>query len=90
MKYLLPLAAMACTGGATLLMLGFLLAGAANASADQLRSMKLWAGGLGLLALVCVIAGILLMRQGRSGHAAVVAFAPTVVMGLILLVAVWT
>ena len=88
MKYVLPILAMLCTAGSTLLMLGFMLAGAANASEEQLRSMKWWAGGLSLLSLVCVVVGIVLLRQGRSGHAAVVALVPTVVMGMILMVAV--
>lgn len=88
MKYVLPIAAMLATGLATLLMLVLMVAGAANSSDEQLRTMKLWAGGLSLLSLVCVVLGIVLLRQDRSGHAALVAFIPVMVMGFLLLLAV--
>lgn len=78
---------MVCTVGATLLMLVFHLAGAANASPEQIRSMKMWAGGLSVLSLVCVIAGIILMRNGQTAWAVSVAFLPTVVMGILLFIA---
>lgn len=83
MKYLLPIAAMLCTAFCTLVMLVFLLAGMANSSPEQLRSMQLWVAGLCLLSLVCVVAGIVLMRRDRPGAAALVAFLPTAVMGCI-------
>ncbi|HEX2617027.1 MAG TPA: hypothetical protein VHL57_05750 [Flavobacteriales bacterium] len=88
MKYVLPIAAMICTAGATLLMLVFTMAGMANSTPEQLRSMKWWAGGLSLLSLACVTIGALLLRQGRSELAALVAFLPTAIMGTIFLVQV--
>ncbi|MEO8068284.1 MAG: hypothetical protein ABI599_11380 [Flavobacteriales bacterium] len=87
MKYLLPIAAMVCTVGTTLLMLVFHAAGAANAGPEQIRSMKLWAGGLSILALVCVIASIVLMRNGQIAWAALIAFIPVVVMGIVFFIA---
>lgn len=86
MKMVLPILAMVCTAGATLIMLVFMMAGAANAGPEQIRSMKRWAWVLGLLALIGVVAGIALLRHDRSTLAAVVAFAPTVVMGGALVV----
>ena len=86
MKHLLPIAAILCTVLSTLLMLVFMMAGAANSSPEQLRSMKWWAGGLSLLSVVCVIAGIMLLRRGRTGQAALVAFLPT---GILFWIFVW-
>ena len=86
MKSLLPIAAMLCTACTTLLMLVFTLAGMPNSTAEQLRNMQLWAGGLCGLSLVCVIVGIVFMAQDRPRQAAVVAFLPSAVMGLIFLV----
>ncbi len=86
MKYVLPIAGMLCTAFSTLLMLVFMVAGAANTTAEQQRSMKLWAGGLSLLAVVCVVVSIVLLRQDRMGAAALVAFVPVVVMGCVLAV----
>ena len=85
MKSLLPIAAMLCTACTTLLMLVFTLAGMPNSSAEQLRNMQVWAGGLCLLSLVCVVVGIVLMAKDRSRQAALVAFLPSAVMGLIFL-----
>ena len=85
MKNLLPIAAMLCTACTTLLMLVFTLAGMPNSSAEQLRNMQVWAGGLCLLSLVCVVVGIVLMAKDRSRQAALVAFLPSAVMGLIFL-----
>ena len=56
-----------------------------NSTAEQLRNMQLWAGGLCLLSLLCIVVGIVLMGKDRSRHAAVVAFLPTTVIGLIFL-----
>ncbi|MBK7752667.1 MAG: hypothetical protein IPI41_08710 [Flavobacteriales bacterium] len=67
MKNLLPIAAMLCTACTTLLMLVFTLAGMPNSTAEQLRNMQLWAGGLCLLSLLCIVVGIVLM--GRTAPA---------------------
>ena len=86
MKYVLPVVGMVCTAFATLLMLVFMMAGAANSSADQLRSTKLWAGGLSILSLMCIVAAIVLMRRDRCDMAALVA---VVVMGILYLAALF-
>ncbi len=83
MKYIPPIAGMLCTAFITLMMLVFTLAGMANASAEQLRSMKLWAAVLALLALACIVGSIVLMRYDRFGLAALVAFIPVMVMAII-------
>ena len=70
MKNLLPIVAMLCTALATLVMVVFNLAGAANASAEQIRSQKIWVGGLSLLAVVGIVVGIFLIRAGQPGAAA--------------------
>ena len=80
-----PIAAMLCTAFATLLMLVFTVAGMPNSSEQQLRTMKLWAGGLCVLSLVCIGIGMVLTARGHFGPAAVVAFLPTFVMGCIFL-----
>jgi hypothetical protein len=87
MSIVIAIAAMICTALATLVMIVFNLAGAANASAAQIHSMKLWAGGMTLLAVVGVVAGIFLLRAGHPGWASLAAFAPTLIFGIILLIA---
>lgn len=90
MKYLLPalaVVAMVCTVCATLTAVVFCLGMGANASPAEIRSLKLWMVGLSLLGLVGVVAGILLLRAGEHGWAAGAAVAPTVVIGVIFLVA---
>ena len=87
MKLILPIAAMICTVLATLVMIVFHLAGAANASAELIRSMKIWVGGMTLLAVVGIVVGIFLLRADQPGWASLAAFAPTVIFGIILLVA---
>ena len=89
MKFILPTVAIFCTTLATLVMIVFNVAGAANASAEQIRSMKLWTGGLTLLAVVGIVVGIFMMRAGQPGWAAGAAFVPTVVMVIIFLVAIF-
>jgi hypothetical protein len=83
----LSIAAMACTAIATLAMLVLHVAGAANAGDQQIRSMKFSAGSLTVFAVACVAAGIYLMRVNQTGWAAGISFAPTVIMGLILAIA---
>ena len=87
MKNLLPIVAMLCTALATLVMVVFNLAGAANASAEQIRSQKIWVGGLSLLAVVGIVVGIFLIRAGQPGAAAGAAFLPTAIIAIIFLVA---
>ena len=88
MKLILPIFAMVCTTLATLVMIVFNIAGAANASAEQIRSMKVWSNGMTLLAVVGILIGIFLIRAGQPGWAAGAAIVPTVVMVIIFLVAI--
>ena len=81
------IAAMICTALATLVMIVFNLAGAANASAAQIHSMKFWAGGMTLLAVAGIAAGIFLLRAGQPGWATGVSFAPTIIFAIILFIA---
>ena len=89
MKNFLPVLAMIFTALATLVMIVFNLAGAANANAEQIRSQKLWAGGLSLLAIIGIVVGIILMRAGRSGGAAGAAFLPAVIIAIVFMVAIF-
>jgi uncharacterized membrane protein YozB (DUF420 family) len=87
MKLLIPILAMVCTVLATLMAVVFCLAGGANATPEQIHALKLWMAGISLLGVAGVVAGILLIRAGQPGWASVAAFAPTVIFGIILLIA---
>lgn len=87
MKLLLPIAAMIFTAISTLVALTFCMGMGANASPAQIRMLKLWMLCLSLLGLAGIVIGIVLLRSGRHEHAAAVAFAPTVIMGIILFIA---
>jgi hypothetical protein len=84
MKLILPIGAMICTALATLTALVFCMAMGANAKPPEIRSLKLWMGGLSLLGVAGIVVGIILIRAGQPGWAAVAAFAPTVIYGIIL------
>jgi len=84
MKLILPVLAMACTVLATLTAIVFTLAGGANSNPDQIRALKLWIAGLSLLGVAGVAVSIFLMRAGQPGWATVAAFAPTIILGIIL------
>ena len=79
--------AMLCTAFVTLTAVVFCAAGGANSTPEQIRALKLWMLGLTLLGLAGIAVGIFLLRAGQPGWAAGVSFTPTVVMGVILLVA---
>jgi hypothetical protein len=83
----LPILAMLVTLLTTLTMLVFCLGMGANASAADIRTLKLWMAGLSLLGAAGVVAGIVLLRTGQPGWAAVVAILPTLIMSVIFLVA---
>ncbi len=87
MKLILPVLAMVCTVLATLTALLFCMAGGANASPAQIRALKLWMVFISLLGVAGVGVGIFLIRAGQPGWASLAAFAPTVIFGIILLVA---
>ena len=87
MKLLLPILAMACTVLSTLSAVVFCLAGGANSTPEQVRALKLWMAGFSLLGVAGVLVGIFLIRMGQPGWASVAAFAPTVIFGVILVIA---
>jgi len=84
MKLILPILAMISTVLATLTAVVFCLAGGANSSPAQIRTLKLWMAGLSLLGVAGVVVGIILMRAGQPGWASLAAFAPTVIFAIIL------
>ena len=65
-------------------MIVFCLAGGANSTPAQIRTLKFWMARLSLLGVAGVVAGILLIRAGQHGWAAVAALAPTIIFGIIL------
>ncbi len=90
MNYLLPaiaIIAMIGTALVTLTMIVCCMAMGANASPAEIRTLKLWMGGFALLGLTGIIVSILLMRVSEHGWAAGAAFLPTVIMGLITIIA---
>jgi hypothetical protein len=87
MKLLLPSLAIIGTVLATVLALVFCMSMGANATPAQLRALKFWMAGLSLLGMAGVVVVGFLMRAGQPGWAALAAFAPTVIFGVILLVA---
>ena len=87
MKMILPIGAMFCTLLSTLTALVFCMSMGANASAAAIRALKYWMVGLSLLGLAGIVVGIVLLRAGQSGWASGVAFAPTVIFGIIFIIA---
>ncbi len=87
MKSILPILALVCTVLATLTALVFCMAGGANSTPAQIRALKIWMAGISLLGIAGVVVGIVLIRAGQPNWASLAAFAPTVIFGIILLVA---
>lgn len=90
MKFLLPAAAIVAMIGTVLVTLTavfFCLGMGANASPAAIRGLKIWMAGLTLLGVGGVVAGIVLLRAGQHGWAAVAAILPSVIMVLIFIVA---
>jgi hypothetical protein len=88
MKLFLPSVAMICTVLVTLTAVVFCLGMGANSTPAQLRALKLWMFGLSLLGATGVTTGILLVRAGQPGWASLAAIAPSLILGVIFLVAV--
>lgn len=86
MKLVLPIAALLLTTLSTLTAVVFCLGMGANASAAQLRMLKLWMAGFSLLGVVGVVGAILLLRKGHEGWATGVAFFPTAFIAVVFLV----
>ncbi len=87
MKLILPIGAMIITVLATVVALVFCLSMGANSTPAQLRTLKLWMCGLSLVGGTSVVLGFILLRAGQPGWAAIAAFAPTILFGIILSVA---
>jgi hypothetical protein len=87
MSFVLFGLAVACTVLTTLMALTFCMGMGANATAAQIRAIKRWMAGLGLLGVAGIAAGFALMLSGAPGWASVAALAPTVVFALILFIA---
>ncbi len=78
---------MICTVLGTLTAVVFCMGMQANASASAIRQIKIWMMGISVLSLVALVAAGFLMHAGQPESAAGVAFAPTVVLGILLIVA---
>ncbi len=87
MNLILPILAMACTVLATLMALVFCMAGGANSTPAQIRALKLWMVFISLLGMAGVTVSIILIRAGHPGWASLAAFAPTVIFGILLAIA---
>lgn len=87
MNLILPVLAMLATAFATLTALVFCLGMGANAKPPTIRALKFWMAGIFLLGGAGIVVGFLLMRTGQTDWAAVAAFAPTVILCVILIVA---
>jgi hypothetical protein len=85
--FIATLAAMACTVLATLTALTFLMGMGANAKPPEIRLLKLWMLGFGLLGTAGIGAGIYLLRAGETAWATGASIAPTVVMLVVFVVA---
>lgn len=91
MPYLLPAAsilAMISTAIATLMMISFCLACGANASPEEIRTIKLIMAGLSLLSLAGIVGGIILLKASQPGWSLASSSAPTLIMMAILIVSV--
>lgn len=87
MKLIFPSLAIVCTVLATLTALVFCMAMGANSTPAQIRALKLWMAGLSLLGVAGVVVGLILIRTGQPGWASLAASAPTVIFGIILVIA---
>ena len=59
----------------------------ANAKTPEVRALKPWMAAISFLSLTGVGMGVLLMRAGEPDWAALATFAPMVILGITLLVA---
>lgn len=71
----------------TLTAVVFCLGMGANSTPAQIHTLKLWMGGLSLLGVLGVGSGILLLRAGYPGWSAGVSGAPTLIIGVIFIMA---
>jgi hypothetical protein len=82
MKAILPILAILLTAGLclrTLTLLVLCVAGAANSNPQQLREIKLWAFGYGMLGLSGTFGGIAFLFAGRPGLAVITSLSPVLI-----------
>jgi uncharacterized membrane protein len=87
MKNILPIALMVLTAFVTATAVVFCLAGGANSTPAQIRTLKLWMAGLSLLGIAGIVTGILLLRAGQHGWASGAAAIPSAIILIIFIVA---
>ena len=87
MKYLPPIGAMLFSLFMTLCALVFCMGMGANAKPDEIRQLKFWMAGFSLLGVAGIVVGIVLMRSGQMGNAALAGIAPAVVVLAVFVVA---
>lgn len=87
MNYVLPIAAMLCTAFFTLSALVFCAGMGANAKPEEIRALKRWMAGLGLLGSFGIAISVALLRRELFGPAAWVAIAPSGVIVIIFIIA---
>ncbi|MEW5787391.1 MAG: hypothetical protein AB1899_06015 [Pseudomonadota bacterium] len=85
--FLAAIAAMVCTVLATLSAIVFCLGMGANAKPPEIRTLKLWMLGFSVLGVAGIGAGLYLLRAGQVAWAAGASLAPTVVIGVVFVVA---
>jgi len=87
MRFILPSLALVGTVLATLTGLVLCMAMGANAKPPEIRILKFWMAGISLMSLTGMAVGVRLMCASKPGWAALAAFAPAVILGITLLVA---
>jgi hypothetical protein len=87
MKMILLVAAIISSLLATLFAVTLCFAGGANASPSDIRMLKLWMGIFSAVGVAGVVAGIVLMRAGQANNAVGAAFAPTVFVIVVAIIA---
>jgi hypothetical protein len=70
---------------ATVTMLVFCMAAGANASPDSIRRLKIYMVSFSLLSLLCLVAAGLLLYGKKTGWSAGIALAPSILMGITLI-----
>ncbi|MGV3707788.1 MAG: hypothetical protein ACO1Q7_03035 [Gemmatimonas sp.] len=86
MNLLLFVVANACSVLATLMAITFCMAGGANASPEAIRNLKAAMIGFAIVGVLGLLGSILLRRTGYE-HATLVAFAPTLIVIVMFIVA---
>ena len=88
MKAILPIVGMIITVIMTFTAVVFCALMGANSTPAQIHTIKLWMAGFTLLGLVGVAVSIFLLRAGQHNWATWIAFAPSILILMIFIVAV--